>query len=42
MTNSEKRNVLVITLGGAAGVVTETVWALLQERDPPWIPTRSI
>src|SRR5262245_66093846 len=37
MTESEKRNVLVITLGGAPGVVTETVCALLK-RTPPWIP----
>lgn len=31
------RNILVITLGGAPGIVTETVWALI-ERDPPWVP----
>jgi CRISPR-associated protein (TIGR02584 family) len=37
MTYVEKRNVLVITLGGAPGVVTETVYALLK-RTPPWVP----
>ena len=38
MADSEPRNVLLITLGGAPGVVTETVWALLKERRPPWVP----
>ena len=37
MSDHDKRNVLVITLGGAPGVVTETVYALLK-RVPPWIP----
>jgi CRISPR-associated protein (TIGR02584 family) len=38
MSDPRPRNILLITLGGAAGVVTETVWALINERHPPWIP----
>ncbi len=33
----QRRNVLVITLGGAPGVVTETAYALLK-RSPRWVP----
>ena len=36
MTNWTK-SVLICTVGGAPGVVTETVWALL-ERRPQWVP----
>lgn len=32
------RNILVITLGGAPGVVTETIWWLLRKREVPWPP----
>lgn len=32
------RNVLVITLGGAPGVVTETIWWLMNRREPKWVP----
>lgn len=37
MSKPERRNVLVVTLGGAPGVVTETVYALL-DRKPAWVP----
>ena len=37
MNGLEKHNVLVITLGGAPGVVTETVFALLDQK-PAWVP----
>jgi CRISPR-associated protein (TIGR02584 family) len=35
--NGPRHNVLVITLGGAPGVVTETAYALLS-RSPRWVP----
>ena len=33
------RRVLLATIGQAPQIVTETVWALINKRVPPWLPT---
>ncbi len=37
MSEPDRKNVLVVTLGGAPGVVTETAFALL-DGNPSWVP----
>jgi len=39
MDRDWNENVLIATVGTAPGIVTETVWALLERKPIPWCPT---